>query len=109
MTSPARFRVLRAAASTSLGFLSEAVTDGILGPRLQFLLTAGFCGALSTWSTLSYELLTRVSARRPGTAAGCLLLSADAGVGHTGAPAPGPTSEVVQDPRPPAPPGGSWS
>ncbi|MEU9621049.1 CrcB family protein [Streptomyces sp. NPDC048155] len=68
-------------AALLLGFLSEAVTGGGIGPRLHLLLATGFCGALSTWSTFSYELLTLTSARRLGTAAGYLLLSVGAGVG----------------------------
>ncbi|MFJ1615968.1 MULTISPECIES: fluoride efflux transporter FluC [unclassified Streptomyces] len=68
-------------AALLLGFLSEAVTGGGIGHRLHLLLATGFCGALSTWSTFSYELLTLTSARRLGTAAGYLLLSVGAGVG----------------------------
>ncbi|MET8658296.1 fluoride efflux transporter FluC [Streptomyces griseus] len=63
-----------------LGFLAEAVTDGDLGARLNLLLATGFCGALSTWSTFSYELLTLTSARRLTLAAGYLLLTVGAGV-----------------------------
>ncbi|MFJ9682675.1 fluoride efflux transporter FluC [Streptomyces sp. NPDC101194] len=70
-----------AGAALFLGFISEAVTDGELGPRLQLLLATGFCGALSTWSTFSYELLTLTSARRLGIAGGYLLLGVGAGVG----------------------------
>ncbi|OON71467.1 fluoride efflux transporter FluC [Streptomyces tsukubensis] len=70
-----------AGAALFLGFVSEAVTDGDLGSRLQLLLAVGFCGALSTWSTFSYELLTLTSARRLALAAGYLLLSVLAGVG----------------------------
>ncbi|MFE7452126.1 fluoride efflux transporter FluC [Streptomyces griseus] len=64
-----------------LGFLAEAVTDGDLAARLNLLLATGFCGALSTWSTFSYELLTLTSARRLTLAAGYLLLTVGAGVG----------------------------
>ncbi|MFD0341920.1 fluoride efflux transporter FluC [Streptomyces sp. NPDC127117] len=70
-----------AGAALLLGFFSEAVTDGDLGPRLQLLLATGFCGALSTWSTFSYELLTLASARRLAMAAGYLVLTVAAGVG----------------------------
>ncbi|MEV6745599.1 fluoride efflux transporter FluC [Streptomyces sp. NPDC058322] len=70
-----------AGAALLLGFFSEAVTDGELGPRLQLLLATGFCGALSTWSTFSYELLTLSSARRLSMAAGYLVLTVGAGVG----------------------------
>ncbi|MGW2849086.1 fluoride efflux transporter FluC, partial [Streptomyces sp. NPDC001274] len=51
------------------------------GPRLQLLLATGFCGALSTWSTFSYELLTFASARRTALAAGYLTLTVAAGMG----------------------------
>ncbi|MFD4860096.1 fluoride efflux transporter FluC [Streptomyces atratus] len=51
------------------------------GPRLRLLLATGFCGAWSTWSAFSYELLSLTSARRPGTAAGHLLLSVAGGSG----------------------------
>ncbi|MFG2217595.1 fluoride efflux transporter FluC [Streptomyces sp. NPDC048685] len=70
-----------AGAALLLGFFSEAVTDGELGARLQLLLATGFCGALSTWSTFSYELLTFASARRLSMAAGYLVLTVGAGVG----------------------------
>ncbi|MFJ1548015.1 CrcB family protein [Streptomyces sp. NPDC088246] len=70
-----------AGAALLLGFLSEAVTDGDFGPLFQLLLATGFCGALSTWSTFSYELLTLTSARHLGIVAGYLLLSIGAGVG----------------------------
>ncbi|MEE1746456.1 MULTISPECIES: fluoride efflux transporter FluC [unclassified Streptomyces] len=70
-----------AGAALLLGFFTEAVTDGELGNRLQLLLAVGFCGALSTWSTFSYELLTFTSARRVALAAGYLALTVGAGVG----------------------------
>ncbi|MFJ7416118.1 fluoride efflux transporter FluC [Streptomyces sp. NPDC098077] len=70
-----------AGAALLLGFLAEAVTAGDLGALLNLLLATGFCGALSTWSTFSYELLTLTSARRLALAAGYLLLTVGAGVG----------------------------
>lgn len=70
-----------AGAALILGFLAEAATDGDMGTRLNLLLATGFCGALSTWSTFSYELLTLGSARRLGLAAAYLLLTVGAGVG----------------------------
>ncbi|MFB8090509.1 fluoride efflux transporter FluC [Streptomyces sp. NPDC055992] len=73
------------AANTSaaliLGFVAEAATDGDLGSRFYLLLAIGFCGALSTWSTFSYELLTLNSARRLGLAASYLVTTVGAGVG----------------------------
>ncbi|MFF3171471.1 fluoride efflux transporter FluC [Streptomyces sp. NPDC057900] len=68
-------------AALFLGFVAEAVTGGDLGARLNLLLATGFCGALSTWSTFSYELLTLSSARRLILAAGYLVLTVGAGVG----------------------------
>ncbi|MGF1340055.1 fluoride efflux transporter FluC [Streptomyces flavovirens] len=70
-----------AAACLVLGFVAQGATDGDLGPHLHLLLATGFCGALSTWSTFSYELLTLASARRLAVAGGYLLLSLGAGVG----------------------------
>ncbi|WP_330241803.1 fluoride efflux transporter FluC [Streptomyces sp. NBC_00525] len=70
-----------AGAALILGFVAEAATDGDLGTRLNLLLATGFCGALSTWSTFSYELLTLNSARRLGLAASYLLLTVGAGLG----------------------------
>ncbi|MYS32996.1 protein CrcB [Streptomyces sp. KhCrAH-43] len=70
-----------AGAALILGFVAEAATDGSLGARLNLLLATGFCGALSTWSTFSYELLTLNSARRLGLAASYLLATVAAGVG----------------------------
>lgn len=55
--------------------------DGDVGARLNQLLATGFRGALSTWSTFSYALLTLTSARRLSLAAGYLLLTVRAGVG----------------------------
>ncbi|SEB83647.1 CrcB protein [Streptomyces sp. 2131.1] len=70
-----------AGAALVLGFVAEGATDGDLGNRLNLLLATGFCGALSTWSTFSYELLTLNSARRLGLAASYLLATVTAGVG----------------------------
>lgn len=69
------------AAALLLGFLVEAGTEGALGSTGQALLSVGFCGALSTWSTFSNELLTMSSARRTAGAAGYLLVTVAVGLG----------------------------
>ncbi|MBL7489925.1 fluoride efflux transporter CrcB [Frankia sp. AgB1.9] len=45
------------AASLVLGLLTGAVTAGAASSRLALLVGTGLCGALSTYSTFSYETL----------------------------------------------------
>ncbi|MFJ8349574.1 fluoride efflux transporter CrcB [Streptomyces sp. NPDC094153] len=40
-----------------LGLLTGAAAAGVAGPRLQLFLGTGLCGALTTYSTFSYETL----------------------------------------------------
>lgn len=48
---------VNAAGSLLLGLLSGAVASGAVGSRLMALLGTGLCGALTTYSTFSYETL----------------------------------------------------
>ncbi|MER5731901.1 fluoride efflux transporter CrcB [Streptomyces sp. NPDC002138] len=49
--------VVNAGACLVLGALTGAVLDGAASSRLSLLLGTGLCGALSTYSTFSYETL----------------------------------------------------
>lgn len=44
-------------ASLILGLVTGAVTAGRASPLVQLVVGTGFCGALSTYSTFSYETL----------------------------------------------------
>ncbi|MET8576814.1 CrcB family protein [Streptomyces sp. NPDC005012] len=69
------------AACLLLGFLVEAGGEDALGPTGQALLATGFCGALSTWSTFSNEVMSMADGRRVAGAAGYLLVTVAAGLG----------------------------
>ncbi|MFI5984271.1 fluoride efflux transporter CrcB [Streptomyces sp. NPDC051555] len=49
--------VVNAGACLVLGALTGAVLEGAASSRLSLLLGTGLCGALSTYSTFSYETL----------------------------------------------------
>ncbi|MFI8004704.1 fluoride efflux transporter FluC [Streptomyces sp. NPDC086010] len=67
-------------AALLLGFLVQAGAAGALGSSGQALLSTGFCGALSTWSTFAHELQTLVSIRRTLGAFTYLVVTVTAGL-----------------------------
>ncbi|MFK0117847.1 fluoride efflux transporter CrcB [Streptomyces sp. NPDC090994] len=73
--------LVNVAGSLVLGLLTGAALTGAAGPRLQLLLGTGLCGALTTYSTFSYETLRLAEAGDNRHAVGNVLLSVAAGVG----------------------------
>jgi len=66
------------AGSLLLGFLTAATT--VFGPAVATLVGVGFCGALSTYSTFSYETLRLLEDRTPIKAAANVVGSVVLGV-----------------------------
>nr|WP_085914515.1 fluoride efflux transporter CrcB [Pseudonocardia autotrophica] len=66
------------AGSLLLGALVGAA--GTLPPEIGALLGTGFCGALTTYSTFGYELVTLAERRVTATAVGYLLASVVIGI-----------------------------
>ncbi|MCX2924164.1 fluoride efflux transporter CrcB [Streptomyces sp. NEAU-W12] len=64
-----------------LGLLTGAVAAGAAGPHLQLLLGTGLCGALTTYSTFSYETLRLTEAGATRYAAVNVVASVAAGLG----------------------------
>ncbi|MGW0421867.1 fluoride efflux transporter CrcB [Streptomyces sp. NPDC003015] len=64
-----------------LGLLTGAVTAGAVGPHLQLLLGTGLCGALTTYSTFSYETLRLTETGARFYAAANVVASVVAGLG----------------------------
>ncbi|MEU3176256.1 fluoride efflux transporter CrcB [Streptomyces sp. NPDC007000] len=64
-----------------LGLLTGAVAAGAAGPQLQLLLGTGLCGALTTYSTFSYETLRLTEAGAARYAAVNVVASIAAGLG----------------------------
>jgi CrcB protein len=67
--------------SLILGALTGAVLSGAAGPGVQLLLGTGFCGALTTYSTLSYETLRLAETGALFFAAANVIASIVAGLG----------------------------
>lgn len=64
-----------------LGTLTGAAIEGAASARLQLLIGTGLCGALTTYSTFSYETLRLAESGAKGYAAVNALLSVAAGLG----------------------------
>ncbi|ANP52913.1 CrcB protein [Streptomyces griseochromogenes] len=64
-----------------LGLLTGAVSAGAAGSHLQLLLGTGLCGALTTYSTFSYETLRLTEAGSGLYAAANVVASVVAGLG----------------------------
>ncbi|MEU6281670.1 fluoride efflux transporter CrcB [Streptomyces sp. NPDC047028] len=64
-----------------LGLLSGATAAGAAGPHVQLLLGTGLCGALTTYSTFSYETLRLTEAGAGLYAAVNVVASVAAGLG----------------------------
>ncbi|MGW3325053.1 fluoride efflux transporter CrcB [Streptomyces virginiae] len=73
--------VVNATACLILGTLSGAALAGAASSRLQLLLGAGLCGALSTYSTFSYETLRLAERGRGFLAAANVVMSVLVGLG----------------------------
>ena len=67
--------------SLILGFLIGAVTVGGASHQLQLVLGTGFCGALTTYSTFSYETLRLLEDDAKFMAAANVVASIVAGLG----------------------------
>ncbi|MDH6228543.1 CrcB family protein [Streptomyces sp. MJP52] len=73
--------MVNAAGSLALGLLTGAAAAGAAGERLELLLGTGLCGALTTYSTFSWETLRLAEDGSPLLAACNVLGSLAAGLG----------------------------
>ncbi|CAL9450852.1 fluoride efflux transporter FluC [Streptomyces albus] len=73
--------VVNVTASLLLGLITGAAAGGAASPHLQLLLGTGLCGALSTYSTFSYETLRLAEQGAPLYALANLAASLPAGLG----------------------------
>jgi len=73
--------VVNATGSLLLGLLTGAAASGAVGPSVTALLGTGLCGALTTYSTFSYETLRLAERGRPWTALANVSASLAVGLG----------------------------
>ncbi|MCX5384257.1 fluoride efflux transporter CrcB [Streptomyces sp. NBC_00083] len=64
-----------------LGVLTGAVTEGAASSQVQLFVGTGLCGALTTYSTFSYETLRLAEGGATARAAANVLVSVAAGLG----------------------------
>lgn len=73
--------VVNVAGCLVLGLLTGAASAGHVSPHLQLLIGTGLCGALTTYSTFSYETLRLTETGAAFHAAANVILSVTAGLG----------------------------
>ncbi|MFF0200362.1 fluoride efflux transporter CrcB [Streptomyces sp. NPDC005017] len=73
--------VVNVSGSLVLGLLTGAAAAGAAGSHLQLLLGTGLCGALTTYSTFSYETLRLAEDGARGYALANAAVSVAAGLG----------------------------
>ncbi|MFF8093362.1 fluoride efflux transporter CrcB [Streptomyces sp. NPDC016675] len=73
--------VVNVVGSLVLGLLTGATLAGAAGPRLQLLLGTGLCGALTTYSTFSWETLRLAETGARPRAVANVVVSVAAGLG----------------------------
>ncbi len=60
--------LINVSGSLLLGFLSRWLLGTSASPDLRIMLTTGFCGAYTTFSTFSYEMISLFNNGQPGVA-----------------------------------------
>jgi len=73
---PGATLVINVTGSFLLGFLLRAAFDSVsISPEMRALLTTGFCGGYTTFSTFSYETVALIDGGRYGRATAYVVLS----------------------------------
>jgi CrcB protein len=72
------------AASLVLGLITGLAAVAAVSPAIAVLIGTGFCGALSTWSTLGYETVRQAEDRAWTQAVFNIVASVFAGLGAAG-------------------------